>query len=71
MFNIREGFNKKDDVFPSRITKETMPNGTAKGQVFEADVLLSDYYKARGWDDNGVPTRAKLNELGLGFTMKK
>ncbi len=71
MFNVREGFNKKDDVFPGRLTKETMPNGTAKGQVFEADVLLPDYYKARGWDANGVPTREKLNELGLGFTLKK
>ena len=71
MFNTREGFNKKDDVFPSRITNETMPNGTAKGQVFETDKLLSDYYKVRGWDDNGIPTRAKLNELGLGFTLGK
>lgn len=65
MFNIREGFGKKDDVFSARITKESMPNGTAAGQVFEAELLLKDYYKARGWDANGVPTRAKLAELGL------
>jgi aldehyde:ferredoxin oxidoreductase len=71
MFNVREGFNKKDDVFPDRITRETMPNGTAKGQVFEADVLLPDYYKARGWNTNGIPTKAKLTELGLGFATKK
>jgi aldehyde:ferredoxin oxidoreductase len=71
MFNVREGFNKKDDVFPDRITRETMPNGTAKGQVFEADILLPDYYRARGWDTNGIPTKAKLDELELGFTLKK
>ncbi|MDD5082975.1 MAG: aldehyde ferredoxin oxidoreductase family protein [Dehalococcoidales bacterium] len=70
MFNVREGFNKKDDVFPKRITTETMPHGTAAGQVFETDILLPDYYKARGWDDNGIPTREKLGELGLDFTLK-
>jgi aldehyde:ferredoxin oxidoreductase len=71
MFNVRDGFSKKDDVFPERITKETMPNGTAAGQVFEADILLPDYYEARGWDENGIPTTEKLNELGLGFTLTK
>jgi aldehyde:ferredoxin oxidoreductase len=71
MFNVREGFNRKDDVFPDRLTRETMPNGSARGQVFEADVMLPDYYQARGWDANGIPTAAKLQELGLGFTIKK
>jgi hypothetical protein len=26
---------------------------------------LSEYYEARGWDDNGVPELDKLHELGL------
>jgi aldehyde:ferredoxin oxidoreductase len=30
------------------------------------DRLLNDYYEARGWSaDTGVPTPAKLKELGL------
>jgi aldehyde:ferredoxin oxidoreductase len=29
-------------------------------------VLLDDYYQARGWDvKTGIPTRQKLEELGL------
>jgi aldehyde:ferredoxin oxidoreductase len=27
--------------------------------------MLDDYYRLRGWDRNGVPTREKLKELGL------
>lgn len=72
MFNVREGFGRKDDVFPRRLTREPMPSGPSKGQVFEAGPLLDDYYRARGWDvTTGIPTRAKLDELGLGFTSGK
>ncbi len=70
MFNVREGFSRKDDVFPSRFTKVPMPAGPSAGQVFEAERLLLDYYRARDWDmKTGIPTAAKLKELGLGFTI--
>jgi len=37
-----------------------------KGQVFEMDQMLDDYYEARGWDKKaGNPTRAKLGSLGF------
>ncbi|MFH1640003.1 MAG: aldehyde ferredoxin oxidoreductase family protein [Chloroflexota bacterium] len=65
MFNVRNGFSRKDDTMPERITQESMPNGTAAGQMFEEETLLDDYYKARGWDANGIPKKAKLTELGL------
>jgi aldehyde:ferredoxin oxidoreductase len=72
MFNVREGFGIKDDAFPKRLTEERMPAGPSAGQVFEAEPLLTDYYQARGWDvKTGIPTKAKLNELGLGFTIGK
>lgn len=71
MFNMREGLGRKDDVFPKRITDEPMPSGPSAGQVFEADLLLPDYYRVRGWDiETGIPTKAKLKELGLEFTLK-
>lgn len=72
MFNVREGFDRKDDVYPARLTNEPIPDGPAKGQVFESELLLEDYYRARGWDlETGIPTRSKLNELGLEFTLKR
>ncbi len=68
MFNVREGFSRKDDIFPKRLTNEALPDGPSAGQFFEADTLLTDYYKARGWDqETGIPTASKLNELGLEF----
>jgi aldehyde:ferredoxin oxidoreductase len=27
--------------------------------------ILDDYYRYRDWDQNGIPTKAKLVELGL------
>jgi aldehyde:ferredoxin oxidoreductase len=72
MFNVREGFGRKDDFMPKRFATETMPDGPSKGQVFENDELLKDYYRARGWNVNtGIPTAAKLKELGLSFAIAK
>lgn len=71
MFNVREGLGQKDDTFPERVTREPMPAGPVAGQVFESELLKESYYRARGWDpESGIPTKDKLNELGLGFTLK-
>jgi aldehyde:ferredoxin oxidoreductase len=29
------------------------------------DEMLPGYYQERGWDESGVPTKAKLKELAL------
>jgi aldehyde:ferredoxin oxidoreductase len=68
MFNVREGFGRKDDVYPARFTEETMSKGSAAGYVFEADTLLADYYQARGWDpETGNPKNETLTKLGLEY----
>ena len=66
-FNVREGFGRKDDTFPLRITSEPLKNaGPAEGQVLRKPAaLLDEYYQFRGWDENGIPTPEKLKELGL------
>jgi aldehyde:ferredoxin oxidoreductase len=65
-FNVREGFTRKDDMFPERFLKEPMPEGNSKGQIFEMEPMLDEYYKTRGWDlKTGIPKREKLEELGL------
>ena len=33
--------------------------------------MLDEYYEARGWTKEGVPTFAKLNELDLGEVIEK
>jgi aldehyde:ferredoxin oxidoreductase len=69
IFNLRQGFGRAADYPPERFFKEKLPAGPAKGAVLNRknyDRLLNDYYDARGWaPDTGVPTPAKLKELGL------
>ena len=65
LFNLREGFTKDDDTLPERLLKEPMPEGPNKGTVHKLGELLPEYYKVRGWDENGVPTEEKKKELGL------
>jgi aldehyde:ferredoxin oxidoreductase len=71
MFNVREGKGtRKEDTLPWKIENVPVPDeGPAKGVVVneeEFQVGLSDYYASRGWSANGIPTAAKLQELGLG-----
>lgn len=65
LFNVREGFRRKDDYLPERFSKEPAPDGPGKGQVVDQDKLLDVAYRSKGWDSNGVPTVEKLKELGL------
>jgi aldehyde:ferredoxin oxidoreductase len=65
MFNMKAGFTKADDTLPKRLLEEPAPRGPAKGHVVELARMLKEYYELRGWDKNGVPTEAKLKELGL------
>jgi aldehyde:ferredoxin oxidoreductase len=65
-FNLREGFTKKQDTLPDRVVKEPMPEGPSKGQIFEINPLLDEYYRERGWNlKTGIPEKTKLLELGL------
>ncbi|SHO50333.1 aldehyde ferredoxin oxidoreductase family protein [Desulfopila aestuarii] len=53
-FNIREGLTPQDDKLPKRLHKESLPEGGSLSEA-EMELLLSDYYRLRGWDSQGVP----------------
>ncbi|MEE4602289.1 MAG: aldehyde ferredoxin oxidoreductase family protein [Desulfobacteraceae bacterium] len=65
LFNLKAGLSAKDDTLPKRFLNEPMPEGPSKGQVFEQDQILPEYYDLRGWDESGVPGRDKLKELNI------
>jgi len=72
-FNIREGFNKNDDILPERFF-EPIRSGTLKGhridkKKFEKGLRL--YYEMMGWDEEGIPRKAKLEELNIGWVLEK
>ncbi len=63
-YNNLAGFREGSDYLPERFLKEpsTMPG--SEGQVCELDLMLEEYYKARGWV-NGVVPEEKLKELEI------
>lgn len=74
LFNVREGFSRKDDYLPSRFTMESHSKGAAAGKIIdkeEFEKALDQYYRIRGWDKNGLPTKAKLMELDLSEEAEK
>jgi aldehyde:ferredoxin oxidoreductase len=66
IFNLAAGIGSDMDTLPSRMLNEPLMEGAPKGQVWHRDVLLPQYYAERGWDQQGKPTKKKLDELGIG-----
>ena len=68
LFNMKAGFTRADDNLPQRLKTEPLKDGGSKGAVYsqaELDLMLDEYYKARGWTKEGIPTEEKLKELDL------
>ncbi len=70
MFNIREGFSRKDDTLPERYFEEVTPIGLPRVKGLKIDrekfeKMLDEYYTLHGWDNNGVPTNEILQKLGI------
>ncbi|MFO7792190.1 MAG: aldehyde ferredoxin oxidoreductase C-terminal domain-containing protein [Candidatus Saliniplasma sp.] len=74
IYNLERLFNleQKPDIdeklhVPEQFRTPTEVEGLNGENFTEEQVrkMLADYYKARGWDEKGVPTDKKLKELGL------
>ncbi len=66
-FNIREGMTKDDDYLPRRffVPFTSGPLNGVSLDKGELDRAIDTYYSMVGWDKNGVPTLAKLQELDI------
>jgi len=64
MVNTKFGLTKKNDVLPKRILEATS-EGPHVGKAPKLEPTLRKYYELRGWDENGVPRKEKIVELGL------
>ncbi|MEA2074845.1 MAG: aldehyde ferredoxin oxidoreductase family protein [Euryarchaeota archaeon] len=63
LYNIWEGFSKDDDTLPERFFEDEV-----NGRVIDREEFLKtcdEYYRMRGWDENGVPTERTLKRLGV------
>ena len=57
--NIRRGLRRKDEKPPDDHWKHRFPELEQK--------LLSEYYKYKGWNSEGIPTAQTLHELDLDY----
>ena len=68
LFNVRFGASRADDYPPPRAFEEKMYDDVSDGAVIEIeryDEALSGYYESRRWSEDGIPTKALLEDLGL------
>ena len=65
LWNLRAGLTKADDNLPKRLLSEPFKKGPSAGVVVQLDAMLPEYYAARGWTPDGIPTPEKLADLGL------
>lgn len=66
-FNVREGMTKANDYLPGRFFAP-FTDGPLKGVGIKEEEMrkaIDTYYGMVGWDDRGVPTLAKLQELDI------
>jgi aldehyde:ferredoxin oxidoreductase len=69
-FNAREGAGREKDLIPERFFKEALAGGgPSHGAVVDRgkfDLILDEYYQARGWNERtGLQKRKTLEKLGL------
>jgi len=57
--NIRRGMRRKDEKPPENHWKKRFPE--------LEEELLDTYYKFKGWNNDGIPTKESLHELGLDY----
>lgn len=65
MFNVRRGISRKDDTLPARILTRKRGTGQSAENLPHLGAMLSEYYAHKGWSEEGIPTKKKLNELDL------
>lgn len=57
--NVRRGLRRKDEKPPDDHWKKRFPEYEAK--------LLDEYYKFKGWNKDGIPTKETLKQLDLDY----
>ncbi len=68
-FNSREGVGAEADTIPPKLTIPLRggPSDGVAVDAAEVEAARQLYYRMAGWDQDGRPTRAKLEELALGW----
>jgi len=72
-FNVQEGFTSREDWLPPRFF-EPQRSGPISHVAVNPDELKRAkhvYYGMMGWNEQGIPVRARMEELGLDWVADK
>jgi len=68
-YNMKTGRTHADDILPGRFHEEESFAGLMEGKKISREFFesqLQDYYKVRGWDEEGRPTKETMERMGMG-----
>jgi len=65
VINNLQGIRREHDNLPPRIFKPLDPPGGSYGHVPELNHNLQEYYRLRGWNEDGTVSNEKLRELEI------
>jgi aldehyde:ferredoxin oxidoreductase len=65
LYNNHLGISRKDDTLPGRFLTHKRGEGGTIDNLPPLNIMLSEYYDLRGWDELGIPRPDKLAEMGL------
>ncbi|MBK5262631.1 MAG: aldehyde ferredoxin oxidoreductase C-terminal domain-containing protein, partial [Peptostreptococcaceae bacterium] len=64
LINLRQGLKGSDDTLPKRLTQELQRDDDPDSKV-KLNEMLGEYYRIRGWSNEGVPSLSRLKRLGI------
>ena len=65
LFNLGAGIDPSQDTLPKRLLEDPIPEGPSVGNITQLSKMLPQYYELRGWGNDGIPQKERLNTLGL------
>jgi aldehyde:ferredoxin oxidoreductase len=68
LFNLREGVEPDDIPHKLLMEEGAHTTGASAGRAIGTEMFkkaLQEFYQIRGWDEHGVPSEAKLAEIGV------
>jgi aldehyde:ferredoxin oxidoreductase len=70
VINVREGLRAVDDVIPSRLVEESVPDGPTAGHIVDWDLMKTEFYQASELDPvTSLPTKEKLAKMNLSWVL--
>jgi benzoyl-CoA reductase subunit BamB len=70
-YNILSGIRRKDDTVPEKFFHDPPKPPRSLLNRDKFNKMISQYYKLRGWNEEGVPTKDELDRLELQYVRRK